>query len=298
MKRDGGLCLTVGMFDGVHLGHRHLLDCVTREAGRRGLTPAVLTFGRHPRALLESGGGPALLTPGGEKTALLGAAGIGRIETLDFTPALARLTAREFMAQCLVPLGVEVLVAGYDHRFGHDRAEGFDDYVRHGRALGIDVVRADEYAGLAGVSSSAIRRLLAGGDAAGAARMLGRPYRVEGTVVAGRREGRRLGFPTANLRTDPLKLIPARGVYACRADAGGHTWPAMVNIGCRPTLDNGADVTLEAHLLGYAGGDLYGKPLALDFAGRLRPERRFGSRLELAAQLEADARHTLQLLEP
>lgn len=298
MERNS--CVTIGMFDGVHTGHRFLLEQVRHEAAVHGLQSVAVTFTRHPGAVLSTGFRPQLLTLHDEKTALLRAEGIDRVVSLDFTPGMAALTARAFMENVLVPLGTRVLVVGYDHRFGHDRAEGFDDYVRYGCGLGIDVVRAAELSGAVHVSSSEVRRLLSWGDVSAAGRLLGRPYSLSGTVVAGRRQGRVIGFPTANLCPSPDKLVPGRGVYACRAEAVGREWPAMVNIGCRPTLDNGVDVSIEAHLLGFdpsGGADLYGQTVTLRFAGRLRDECKFASLEALRAQLAVDAASVRQILE-
>lgn len=292
-------CVTTGMFDGVHAGHRCLLRQLRDEAARRGLSAVVVTFARHPKAVLSPDFRPRLLTTPEEKADLLRAEGVERVVTLDFTPQMAALTARRFMQDVLAPLGARVLVAGYDHRFGHARAEGFSDYVAYGKDLGIDVVQAVELDSPAHVSSSVVRRLLSAGDVSAAARLLERPYRLAGRVVPGRKQGRLLGFPTANLCPPADKLVPALGVYACRAEAAGRLWPAMVNIGRRPTLDNGRDVSVEAHLLGYPAGEageLYGETVALHFVDRLRDEHRFPSTAALCAQLADDAAQVRQIL--
>lgn len=283
---------TIGFFDGVHRGHRYLIRQVTDTARRSGLESVVITFDRHPRRVLDNAYRPLLLSTFAEKTALLASTGVDRCVVLPFSRAMASLSARDFMSSVLRDrLGVRVLVTGYDNRFGHNRSEGFDDYVDYGRELGIDVQQALPLAvdGV-DVSSSVVRSLLQEGEAAMAAMCLGYPYMLSGTVVSGRRIGRGLGFPTANMQPDDAdKLVPAPGVYAVRVelDDGGGPRPAMMNIGRRPTFDGG-DVTLEAHIFGFSG-DIYGKRMGVSFVNRLRAERKFRSPAELAAQLRADA---------
>lgn len=289
---------TIGFFDGVHRGHAFLLQQVCAEARRRGLRSLAVTFPDHPRRVLAGRQAPALLTAPQEKLRLLAAQGLDACAVLDFNRELAALTARRFMDEYLRRrLGVRCLVIGYDHRFGSDRAAGFADYVEWGRAAGIEVVQAEELpADGLHVSSSAIRRYLEAGDVACANLCLGRSYSLSGTVVGGRRVGRGLGFPTANLRpSDARLLLPARGAYAAWAEVDGARHAAMVNIGCRPTLANGNDLTVEAHLLDF-GGDLYGRSLTLFFEHRLREERAFGQIGDLCRQLRHDAQRTKDLL--
>ena len=256
--------------------------------------------------------------------ALLRATGVDSIFVLPFDRAMAALTAREFMQQVLRErLGVTALVVGYDHHFGRPQGETFDDYVAIGREVGIDVVPARELEG-EHVSSSAVRRALEGGDVAAAARLLGRPYTWTGRVVHGRGVGHRLGFPTANLEAvEPEKMLPARGAYAVRVKSAlgpqerffeqseteervksegvksegvkreqsaveSEAWAAgMLNIGRRPTLDNGDDISVEANVFDI-DHDLYGQTLTLAFVERLRPEQRFDSEAALARQLVRD----------
>lgn len=279
-----GYVATIGFFDGVHRGHQCLIRQVLDEARLRGAPSLLITFDRHPRAVFAPGGVPPLLTTSEEKMELLRATGVDDIHVLPFDRAMATLTAREFMEQVLRDtLGVSTLVIGYDHHFGRPQGESFEDYQDYGRELGFDVVLAHELEG-EHVSSSAIRRALEDGDVRQAAHLLGRPYRWMGHVVHGHAVGRRLGFPTANLvASESEKMLPARGAYAVLVDGR----PAMLNIGRRPTLDNGNDTTIEAHLLDFEG-DLYGKTLTLSFIARLREERRFTDEVALAAQLKQD----------
>ena len=290
---------TIGFFDGVHTGHRFLLSQVQRLARERGMGGMAVTFERHPRQVLQADYCPVLLNTPEEKYRHLAESGIDACVMLDFTPQMAQLSARDFM-QCYLRerFGVEVLVMGYDHRFGHERHLTLDDYQAIGREVGIDVLQAEAFvAADLTVSSSAIRRLLQGGDVDRANVCLGYPYELTGTVVDGHHVGRDLGYPTANLRPEnALKLMPGRGVYAVEALYGGKVYPAMLNIGFRPTLDNGAESTIEAHLFGFSG-NLYGETLTLRFLHRVRDEQRFPSLDALKRQLAEDAATVCQMLE-
>lgn len=282
---------TVGFFDGVHRGHRFLFEQVRAESDRRGTECLAVTFAEHPRSVLTADDSPHLLTDRAEKLARLRMCGFDACAWLHFTPELASLSAKDFMRQILCDrLNVQCLVVGYDHRFGRDRSAGFVELQSLGAESGIDVVQAESFEndGFI-VSSSAIRRFVSTGEVEAAAEALGYAYRLAGTVVGGRRVGRQIGFPTANLRPDePLKLIPANGVYAARAYVGDRSYGAMVNIGRRPTLDNGNDCTIEAHLFGFSD-NIYNESLTLSFENRLRDERKFESLEQLRTQLWNDA---------
>ena len=285
---------TIGFFDGVHGGHRFLIRQVREAAALRGLASAVITFPEHPRAVMHPDFHPELLTTCNEKLELLAQTGIDRCVLLDFTPELAALSARQFMEMLHGQYAIRALVIGYDHRFGHGRSEGFDDYVRYGNELGMEVLPAEAYHLPASdcplpVCSSSVRRLLREGDVASAARYLGYPYFLNGIVVGGFRMGRRIGYPTANLQVnDECKIIPARGVYAVRVEVDGCIYGGMLNIGCRPTFDNGANATIEAHIFDFKS-DIYNHSLRLFFVQRIRSERKFASVEELVAQLHQDA---------
>ena len=290
---------TIGSFDGVHRGHQALLHQVLKVAGERSLKSAVITFDRQPRQLFDSSFRPQLLSTLQEKEALLKALGIDRVVVLPFDRALAVLSARDFMQQVLSEkLQVKVLVTGYDNRFGHDRREGFDDYVAYGRELGIDVMRGDMEpipGSQQAVSSSVIRQLLSEGQVECMPDCLTRFYSLTGRVVAGEHIGQELGFPTANLEPDSAdKLIPAAGVYAVRAKIDAEWLPGMMNIGMRPTFD-GRRQTLEVNLFSPIG-DVYGRQLTVEFVARLRSERRFESREALMQQLQADKVEALRIL--
>ncbi len=283
---------TIGFFDGVHRGHQYLIRQVVQCAASRGQASLLVTFRRHPRQVMHADYQPQLLSTFEEKCALLAATGADYCATLDFTMELAALSARQFMADILRDkFGVRTLVIGYDHRFGHDRVAGFADYVEYGRELGMEVVRAKPFSmGGVNVSSSVVRACLCDGEVAMAARCLGRPYALSGTVVEGFHEGHGLGYPTANLQPeDPCKLVPKGGVYAVKVRLQGRqaAFAGMLNIGTRPTLDNGDNRSIEVYLLDFSG-DLYGCRLTLDFICRLRDEKKFRNKGELANQLRAD----------
>ena len=283
------LAATVGFFDGVHAGHRALIRQLREVARERALAAAAFTFPVHPRRVLQSDYRPQLLDSFEEKLARLAETDVDVCVVLDFTPALASLTARAFMEQLSAEWRVRTLVVGYDHRFGHGRAEGFEEYVAHGREVGMEVLRGTPYllADGTAVSSSRIRTLLAECRVEEAARMLTVPYRLRGHVVSGQRIGRTMGFPTANLAVDePLKVRPGDGVYAVRAWLRGAAYRGMLSIGNRPTLGN-RPTAVEVHLLDFAG-QIYGEALEVEFVRHLRANRRFDSLEALREQLLRD----------
>ena len=291
---------TIGFFDGVHRGHCSLLSQVVRQAAQRNRQSTVVTFDIHPRQLVNPDFQPLLLTTLDEKLQLLSLQGIDRVAVLHFDEQMASLSARDFMSVVLSrQLNVDTLVLGYDSRFGHGRTAGFADYEAYGRSMGIDVLRATPLLSDDGapVSSSLVRNLLLSGNIAQANDALGRRYSLTGNVVEGFHEGRRLGFPTANLAlADRQRLVPGRGVYAVWAELTGYSepMPAMMNIGTRPTY-NGSSQTLEVHIIGYEG-DLYGQDVTVTFAERIRSEQPFDSPSALASQLQLDRKACIRIL--
>ena len=288
---------SIGFFDGVHRGHQFLIERLKLIADEKGQDSMVITFAQHPRQVLQSDWMPRLLSTPEEKVARLRQTGIDRLEVLHFDADMSKLTAREFMEQVLLKrLNVRTLLMGYDNRFGHKREEGFDDYVRYGQELGMEVMRAEalhnDALPLEGkVSSSLIRRLLENGDVEEAARCLGRPYVIAGRVVHGEQIGRGLGFPTANLLPgDKCKLIPGNGVYAVvvKIGDGERMYQGMTNIGTRPTFE-GHRTTIETHLFDF-DGDLYDREMTLWLMGRLRDEQHFPDTESLVSQMEDDSR--------
>lgn len=291
---------TIGFFDGVHRGHCSLLSQVVRQAAQRNRQSTVVTFDIHPRQLVNPDFQPLLLTTLDEKLQLLSLQGIDRVALLHFDEQMASLSARDFMSVVLSrQLNVDTLVLGYDSRFGHGRTAGFADYEAYGRSMGIDVLQATPLLSDDGtpVSSSLVRNLLLSGNIAQANDALGRRYSLTGNVVEGFHEGRRLGFPTANLAlADRQRLVPGRGVYAVWAELAGYSepMPAMMNIGTRPTY-NGSSQTLEVHIIGYEG-DLYGQDITVTFAERIRSEQPFDSPSALASQLQLDRKACIRIL--
>ena len=283
---------TIGFFDGVHIGHCHLINMLKKVARERGVESCVITFDRHPRQVVQPEWCPEMLTTLEEKTQLLEATGIDRCEVLHFDREMANQSAHDFMLHTLKEkLGVSILVTGYDNRFGHNRSEGFEDYVRYGKEIGIEVIKGEELTdGSNNVSSSSIRRMLKEGRIEDATRCLGREYQLTGTVVGGEHIGRTIGFPTANIRPDDSnKLIPANGVYAVDvwSQAGDiNRERAMLNIGTRPTF-NGTATTIEVHIPHFAG-NLYGSTLSIAFLRKIREERKFDSPEALVEQLNKD----------
>lgn len=281
---------TIGFFDGVHLGHRYLIKQVCETAASLGMASSVITFPVHPRKVMQASFHPMLLNTCDEKVKLLAETGIDYCVMLDFTPQIAQLSAREFMTLLKEHYSINALVVGYDHRFGHNRSEGFDDYVRYGEELGMRVVLAHAYSNeKITVSSSTIRRFLQQGQVSEAAACLGYPFFLEGTVVGGYQVGRKIGFPTANLRVDDVdKIVPADGVYAVYVHVDGVKYGGMLSIGYRPTLNNGPERSIEVHIFNF-DADIYNQPIRLSFVRYMRAELKFATVEELIVQLHKDA---------
>lgn len=267
--------VVVGVFDGVHAGHRHLLHQLKDIARSRGLKPIAVTFSRHPLELVSPECVPSQICSADERERLLHAEGVEPL-WLDFTPELRAMTAMQFL-QFLRDRGISLLLMGFNNRIGSDRRCGAE--LAGGP---VEVLTAEELPD-AEVSSSEVRNAVERGDMDCAARMLGRRFALIGEVVSGRRVGRTIGFPTANISVCSGMLMPPNGVYEAAVDDR----KAVVNIGCRPTLDNGNDTTVEVHLLDF-DGNLYGKTLRVEFVRRLRREMKFGSLDELKAQISRD----------
>lgn len=289
---------TIGFFDGVHLGHVHLLEQLKAAATGRGLKSMAITFPEHPRQILQSDYRPRLLSTPDDKMRMLEQTGIDYCFPLHFTSALAAMDARSFMTDFLQKrLGVSMLLVGHDHHFGHDTNLNVNDYKKIGNEIGMEVIPANAYLyqGIP-VSSSRIRRELVAGNVKQAAAMLGYRYTISGTVIHGLQNGRKMGFPTANLGPYcEFMQIPADGVYSALASVDGETWPAMVNIGYRPTFEGKAR-TIEAHLVGF-DRDIYFHELTIQFVDFLRAERKFNSPQELALQLDADRKQVLETIK-
>lgn len=290
--------VTLGNFDGVHRGHQALVAAVVEEARDRGGTAVVLTFDPHPARVLNPRRAPQALMTAEQKAEVLAALGVERVVALSFTLELSQKAPEEFAALVLRDtVGAALVAVGPDFRFGRDRSGSLETLQRVGPRLGFDVkaVPAVMHRGEP-ISSTRIRETLVAGDVEEAAALLGRRYFVEGEVVVGQGRGRTLGIPTANI--EPVnEQLPARGVYACwcRLPQVAEAVRGVVNIGIRPTFGEGR-TTVEAHLLDFEG-DLYGRSLRVEFASRLREERRFPDAATLARQIGDDISAARRVLE-
>ena len=292
---------TIGFFDGVHKGHQFLIHQVVEEAERLGGVSVCVTFANHPRSVVEQMKGYQfsiqLLTTQDEKVMMLKRMGIQEVSLLEFTPEIAMMSAYDFMSEVLKgQMGVDVLVIGYDHRFGHNRSEGFNDYVRYGKEIGIRIVQAQAYEeDHITVSSSLIRETLLQGRVADSRKLLGYDYFVEGVVVNGFKVGRRIGYPTANVEVAPEKLIPCDGVYAVRVELEGRMFGGMLNIGWRPTF-SGNKRTIEVNLFDF-DGNIYSEQITIHFEDFLRQEQKFDSPEALIQQLAIDEQKAREFLD-
>ena len=286
--------VTTGFFDGVHLGHRHVIETVVSSARERGEEAIVVTFWPHPRTVLQQDARDfRILNTLEEKKALLLGLGIHRVEVLPFTHDFAALTAEQYLDLLRSKFGATLIVMGYDNKIGSDKKVAAD--LCKGLQLNIIVLdvchseRSEE-----SISSTKIRKYLTDDDVATANEMLGYEYTLTGAVVAGNRMGRTIGFPTANMQLyEPLKLVPGNGVYAVEAEVLGIKYKGMCNIGVRPTV-NGVGRTIETHILDF-DQDIYGLPLTLRFLRRIRDERKFDSLEALRSQLMVDKNQIREL---
>ncbi len=280
--------VTLGVFDGVHVGHRFVIrECMTLAAERAGES-LVITFNQHPRALI-AGSPPKLITPIEHRLNLFAELGVDHCLVLDFDEELRRIGAGRFAHEIFEDLvGAEVVVLGHNCRFGRDREGSAAWLIEHAAEFSFETRRAPEIrVGERILSSTEIRAAIERGDLELASTMLGRPFSLFGTVVEGDRRGRTIGFPTANLDLHH-GLLPPRGVYGCRVQVDGRARFALVNVGRRPTVDPEAQTdSVEAHILDFSG-DVYGRDLELVFLRRLRDERKFDSLEALREQIAAD----------
>ena len=294
-----GTVTTVGSFDGVHLGHQHIVAQMHLEANLRGLSTLVASFHPHPREVL-SGECTQLLTPVLERTQCLSALKVQHHALVPFDEALSSMEPEEFVQVVLVDVfKIKMIIVGYDHRFGKGRRGDIHLLRKMGSNLGFDVLECKEVAvdGVT-VSSSKIRSFAQNGQVAEARQMLGRHYALTGNVIHGSGRGRGIGIPTANIEVHPAeKLIPSSGVYAVRVEIvdAGTRLGGMMNIGSRPTFEGSEDVTIEVHLFDY-DGDLYDREVRVEFVERIRDERKFDSVSHLIEQLNRDRVRCIGLL--
>ena len=287
---------TIGTFDGVHRGHQAVLMELKSMSEALGLEPMVVTFDRHPLELIDPERAPRLLMRRRDRSDALRQI-VPYLAEIKFDEAVRRMTAAEFMAMLRDEHGVKALMLGFNHRFGSDGLQRFEQFEAEAKKLGMAVYQGVEQLSDDGrLSSTIIRQSLLDGNVESAAKCLTRPYRIVGHVTTGKQLGRQIGFPTANLvLCEPRQLVPKAGVYACKATCeNGDRYLAMVNIGVRPTVDSSGHTTIEAHLFDF-DGDLYGTTVALDFIDRIRDERSFPSLEALTAQLHEDAEFTRKL---
>ena len=288
--------MALGNFDGVHLGHQAVLRRAVEAGRERGARVVAATFDPHPRAVLGAGGSPKLLTALGLRREALVRYGADEVRVITFDLDLSKKSPREFARDVLVgEMGAEAVVVGENFRFGHRAAGNVRDLAAlmeemGGTAYSVPVRGAGEHEE---ISSTRIRTLISEGAVAQAAGLLGRPYVLRGEVVEGDRRGRTIGFPTANVRPDPVALVPARGVYAGFVRVGEETFAGCTNVGVAPTFDR-AESRVEAHLLDFQG-DLYGRALDVEFTQRIRGEKRFSGVDELKEQIHRDVEQARRL---
>jgi riboflavin kinase / FMN adenylyltransferase len=287
--------LALGNFDGLHRGHLKIVERVRRGAAEHGGTPMAMTFDPHPSRIVRPDKAPPLLMTKAQRLEALDRAGIAAVAVVRFTTELSRWDPEAFVRTVLVDwLRVSEVWVGANFLFGHDRSGNFSTLRTLGQRYGfradkIDPVRYKEFV----VSSTRVRRLVAEGRMDESGALLGHPYYIDGTVVAGKRRGRELGFPTANLQSEN-ELLPPNGVYATTTTINGVVHASLTNVGVRPTFGDTTKPIIEAYILGF-NGDLYGRSLRLGFVQRLRDERKFEDVDALRTQMEADRRRAERL---
>ena len=284
------MVVATGFFDGVHVGHRLVIEQLVKAAAARGDESMVITFWPHPRNVLQKEARTLrLLTTLAQKKQMLHELGVDRVEVLSFTKDFSTMTMEEYLRHVMKEYGAKAILLGYDNRMGCDAADS-DQVARSAEMLGLEVIRTDMVPSQEGfaVSSTKIRERLEAGDVTGASRMLGYDYSLHGVVVAGNRLGRTIGFPTANMQLyEPLKLVPGNGVYFVKVSVLSREFYGMCNIGCRPTVGSGNARTIETNIFGF-DEDIYGLDMDITFVTRIREERKFDSMEELKVQLEHD----------
>lgn len=289
---------TIGTFDGVHKGHKYLIEKIKKAAQQESLSSCVVTFDRPPILVIRPDKAPPFLNTTQEKISRIEKTGIDKVEVLNFDLQMAQLTAKEFIEKILAErLHVKHLIIGYDHRFGHNREEGFEEYKAYGAAVGMQVDMFTEFVlSEDEVSSTTVRQYLEQGKLSLANNMLGYPYSITGEVVNGFRNGRLLGYPTANIKpNDPHKLIPKEGVYAVKVHIEEKTYNGMLYIGRRPTFDNGPEISIEVNIFNL-NEDLYGQNITIEFIAYTRGDIKFENLEALQNQLQNDAETCKKIL--
>ena len=293
----GPVAATFGVFDGVHLGHRYLIETLLKAAKARGMTPVVITLANHPLSILRPDLPVVLLTSLKERIDLLHQAGISHVIPVTFTVDLSHLSADEFMRHLCNCLGMRHMVVGPDFAVGHDRKGTLPVLDALGTTLGYSLEVADHYElGTTSVRSSAIRKALDQGDLATVERFLGRRFAMDGPVIEGEGRGAGLlGFPTVNVGIGPLQALPADGVYATWLEIDGEQYASATSVGIKPTFHEDAPRVVESFILDY-DGNLYGRPIRVEFVSRLRDQEKFDSVEDLIKQMNRDVEETRTLL--
>ena len=292
---QGETLLTIGVFDGVHAGHRYLLAKLQQRAAEKNLLSGVVTFNPHPQSVLHPHNQLPSLSNLEDRVRAFRELGVKIVAVLTFTPKVAQLSAREFISLIKKQLRMRGIMVGPDFTLGRGGEGNIDLLCSLGREMdfSVEVISAYTINGEV-VSSTLIRRALVQGDMRKAERLMGRYFYLGGTVITSDKRGRVLGFPTANLDIKPQQALPGNGIYATIAQVDGKQFPSATNIGIRPTFGEG-EKTVETHLLNYKG-DLYGKDIRLEFVQKLRDEQRFPSSEELKVQIEKDVREAEAIL--
>ncbi|BFH63818.1 bifunctional riboflavin kinase/FAD synthetase [Paenibacillus azoreducens] len=288
--------VAIGQFDGVHQGHASVISSAVRLAKQQGLPCAVMTFHPHPKDVMKKGNYEGNLTPLKEKQEMMARLGVDLLYIVEFSEVFSELSPQTFVDGMLLALKVKTAIVGFDFRFGYKGA-GHAETLRElgGGSMDVEVIPPFEQGGEK-VSSSAIRKALQSGEVEEANRLLGRPYRLRGVVVDGDKRGRTIGFPTANLRLIDKYVVPAKGVYAVRTLVQGQWLSGVMNLGVKPTFQEGVTLpSFEVHLLDF-DRDIYGEELTVDLVSYIRSERKFPSIQELVAQIQADAGKAREIL--
>ena len=292
------MVVATGFFDGVHVGHRLVIEQLVKAAAVRGDESMVVTFWPHPRNVLQKEARSLrLLTTLQEKKDILSGLGVDHVEVMQFTREFSDMTTEDYLRLLKDRFGVKTVLIGYDNRMGSN-SDGADQVARTAESLGLEVIRTDMVTSELGyaVSSTKIRERLETGDVQAASAMLGYDYTLHGVVIAGNRLGRTIGFPTANMQVyEPLKLVPGNGVYFVKVETLGRSLFGMCNIGCRPTVASGNARTIETNIFGF-DEDIYGLDMNVTFIAKIRDEIRFDSLDALRRQLEIDRDLCLSLL--
>ena len=296
LEPDRDSTITIGVFDGVHRGHRHLIGRLVREARVAGTLAGVVTFKNHPITVLRPGAEVRFLTDLDERVRLLNELGVDFVVPIRFDRDLANLSSRDFLTRLYESLRMRRLIVGPDFAMGRDRDGTLDTLPAIGESIGFSFESVDLMTDSAGVvKSTTIRNRIAEGDVSSAAKLLGRNFAITGIVGHGEERGRELGFPTANLELGPDLMFPGDGIYATRAHLESGSYMAATSIGVRPTFDDVENRTIEAYLLDFSG-DIYGQALRLEFVQHLRGEEKFDTLQALLDQMDEDVRQTRDIL--